>query len=305
MILATGRGLLPDYGMGRSRGTLPFQLAGNIKRGGLVEKAFGLTLRELLYDYGGGSASGRPIRAVQVGGPLGATCPAAKFDVPLDYEAFAAIGGMLGHGGMVVFDDTVDMAQMARYAMEFCAVESCGKCTPCRIGSTRGVEVIDRIRAATQRAKNLTLLRDLCDTMIHGSLCAMGGMTPRARAQRARPLSPKTFALSRAEEAIACTPSKSPTPARPSHHRLLVTLEIDGTAVTVPRGHVGDARRGRRGVRVPKLCATDSLEAFGSCRLCLVEIEGRKGYPASCTTPVEAGMKVRTQTTRWRSCAAG
>src|SRR5207253_5960894 len=138
-ILDKGHAHYRDFGMGRSRGTLPFQLAGNIKHGGLVEKAFGLTLRQLLYDYGGGSASGRPIRAVQVGGPLGAFLPEAQFDTPLDYEAFANINALLGHGGIVVFDDTVDMAQMVRYAMEFCALESCGKCTPCRIGSTRGV----------------------------------------------------------------------------------------------------------------------------------------------------------------------
>ncbi|MET0595874.1 MAG: NADH-ubiquinone oxidoreductase-F iron-sulfur binding region domain-containing protein [Polyangiaceae bacterium] len=178
IILDKGAKYYADYGMGRSKGTLPFQLAGNVKHGGLVEKAFGITLRELLYDFGGGSASGRPIRAVQVGGPLGAFLPESKFDVPLDYEAFAAAGGMIGHGGVVVFDDSVDMAQMARYAMEFCAIESCGKCTPCRIGSTRGVEVIDHIRAGQKRAQNLVLLRDLCDTMTHGSLCAMGGLTP-------------------------------------------------------------------------------------------------------------------------------
>jgi formate dehydrogenase iron-sulfur subunit len=177
-ILSDGAAAYADLGMGRSRGTLPFQLAGNIKRGGLVEKAFGLTLRELLYDYGGGSASGRPIRAVQVGGPLGHYLPASKFDTPLDYEAFAAAGGMIGHGGIVAFDDTVDMAAMARFAMEFCAVESCGKCTPCRIGSTRGVEVIDRIRRGERRDQNLSLLRDLCDVMVAGSLCALGGMTP-------------------------------------------------------------------------------------------------------------------------------
>ncbi len=147
VILEKGAGFYRDYGMGRSRGTLPFQLAGNIKQGGLVEKAFGLTLRELLYDFGGGSASGRPLRAAQVGGPLGAFIPEKLFDTPLDYEAFAQIDGMIGHGGVVAFDDTVDMAHMARYAMEFCAIESCGKCTPCRIGSTRGVEVIDRIVA--------------------------------------------------------------------------------------------------------------------------------------------------------------
>ncbi len=178
IILARGAAFYRDYGMGRSHGTLPFQLTGNIRHGGLVEKAFGITLRELLYDYGGGSASGRPIRAVQVGGPLGAYVPEARFDVPLDYEAYAAMQAMIGHGGIVVFDDTVDLARMARYAMEFCAVESCGKCTPCRIGSTRGVEVIDRIIAGEAPAANLALLQSLCDTMINGSLCALGGMAP-------------------------------------------------------------------------------------------------------------------------------
>ncbi|MEI2418073.1 NADH-quinone oxidoreductase subunit NuoF [Orrella sp. JC864] len=178
IILAQGHAAYRDYGMGRSRGTLPFQLAGNIKQGGLVEKAFGLTLRELLYDYGGGSASGRPLRAVQVGGPLGAYLPESQWDIPLDYEAYAAVSAMIGHGGLVAFDDTVDMSHMARYAMTFCAVESCGKCTPCRIGSTRGAEVIDRIRDGREREQNVALLRDLCDTMLGGSLCALGGMTP-------------------------------------------------------------------------------------------------------------------------------
>jgi formate dehydrogenase iron-sulfur subunit len=178
IILQRGAQYYRDFGIGRSRGSLPIQLAGNIKRGGLVELAFGTTLRALLYDYGGGTRSGRPIRAVQVGGPLGAYWPESKFDTPLDYEAFAAGGGMLGHGGIVVFDDTVDMAAQARYAMEFCAIESCGKCTPCRIGSTRGVEVIDRLVAGDRAAMQQTLLRDLCDTMLNGSLCALGGLTP-------------------------------------------------------------------------------------------------------------------------------
>jgi len=164
--------------MGRSRGTLPMQLAGNLKQGGLVEKAFGVTLRELLYDFGGGSASGRPIRAVQVGGPLGAYMPPSQFDTPVDYEAFAAIGATVGHGGIVAFDDSVDMARQARYSMEFCAAESCGKCTPCRIGSTRGVEVMDKIIARQDRPQQIHLLRDLCGLMLNGSLCAMGGMTP-------------------------------------------------------------------------------------------------------------------------------
>src|SRR5207253_6737864 len=167
-----------SFGMGKSRGTLAIQLAGNIRRGGLVERAFGLTLRELLYDYGGGSATGKPIRTVQVGGPLGAYIPASQFDTAVDYEALAGIGAMLGHGGIVVFDDTVDMARMARYAMEFCAVESCGKCTPCRIGSTRGVEVIDRILDGVESERNVQLLEDLCETMLQGSLCGLGGMTP-------------------------------------------------------------------------------------------------------------------------------
>ena len=185
IILDKGAQFYADYGMGRSRGTLPIQLAGNLKQCGLVELAFGVTLRELLYDFGGGSATGKPIRAVQVGGPLGAFLPDSQFDIQLDYEEFTKINGVVGHGGIVAFDDTVDMAKMARYAFEFCAIESCGKCTPCRIGAVRGVEVIDKIVAARANGKdkssvvkNITLIRDLSDTMMSGSLCAMGGMTP-------------------------------------------------------------------------------------------------------------------------------
>ncbi|MFA7592385.1 MAG: NADH-quinone oxidoreductase subunit NuoF [Thiohalobacteraceae bacterium] len=178
LILARGAEFYRDFGMGRSRGTLPLQLAGNIRQGGLVEKAFGVTLRELIETFGGGTASGRPVRAVQVGGPLGAYLPATSLDVEVDYEALAAVGGSLGHGGIVVFDDTVDMVRQARFAMEFCALESCGKCTPCRIGSVRGVEVIDDIIAGRAVEQRIELLRDLCGTMVDGSLCAMGGMTP-------------------------------------------------------------------------------------------------------------------------------
>jgi formate dehydrogenase iron-sulfur subunit len=177
VILARGAAFYRDFGVGQSRGTLPLQLAGNIRRGGLVELAFGPSLRELLYDFGGGSASGRPLRAVQVGGPLGAYLPASQFDTPVDYEALTGIGALLGHGGIVAFDDTVDMARMARFAMRFCAHESCGKCTPCRIGSTRGVEVIDHIIRGEERQRNLRALEDLCETMQHGSLCGLGGMT--------------------------------------------------------------------------------------------------------------------------------
>ena len=177
-VLAEGAANYRDLGSGRSRGTLTVQLAGNIKRGGLVEVPFGLTLRELVMGYGGGTASGRPLRAVQVGGPLGSYLPESLLDTPLDYEAMADAGGMLGHGGVVVFDDTVNMAQQARFAMEFCAIESCGKCTPCRVGSARGVEVLDRVIAGRDRERNLQVLEDLCATMVDGSLCAMGGLTP-------------------------------------------------------------------------------------------------------------------------------
>jgi formate dehydrogenase iron-sulfur subunit len=177
-ILSEGAKAYADFGMGRSRGTMPIQLAGNIKHGGLFEVAFGITLGELIDDVGGGTASGRPVRAVQVGGPLGAYFPRALFDTPFDYEAFAARDGLIGHGGIVVFDDSVDMSKQARFAMEFCAIESCGKCTPCRIGSTRGVETVDKIRAGIEIAKNITVLEDLCNTMKFGSLCALGGFTP-------------------------------------------------------------------------------------------------------------------------------
>ncbi len=178
VILAKGGEYYRDFGLGKSRGTMPFQLAGNIKQSGLVEVAFGVTLNQILYDFGGGTASGRAIKTVQIGGPLGAYIHPDQFDTPLDYEAFMAIGGMLGHGGIVVFDDTADMAAMARFAMEFCSIESCGKCTPCRIGSTRAVETMDKIHAGDEPEKNIELLEDLCETMIDGSLCALGGMAP-------------------------------------------------------------------------------------------------------------------------------
>jgi len=198
-ILAEGAKAYADYGMGRSRGTMPIQLAGNIKHGGLYETAFGITLGELVNEIGGGTQSGRPVKGVQVGGPLGAYLHPDQFDIPFDYEAYAAVDALIGHGGITVYDDTIDMADMARFAMEFCAAESCGKCTPCRIGSTRGVELIDRILARTPRQRDvveglpqmhnavrtprtldeeIVLLEDLCETMKFGSLCALGGFTP-------------------------------------------------------------------------------------------------------------------------------
>jgi formate dehydrogenase iron-sulfur subunit len=178
MILAQGAAAYQSIGHERSRGTQVFQLAGNIKQGGIVEIAFGTTLGELVDGFGGGTLSGRPVKTVQIGGPLGAYLGKSDWNVPMAYESLAEVGGMLGHGGIVVFDDTVNMAKQARFAMEFCAEESCGKCTPCRIGSTRGVEVIDRIVAGEEQSKNLELLSDLCDVMADGSLCAMGGLTP-------------------------------------------------------------------------------------------------------------------------------
>jgi formate dehydrogenase iron-sulfur subunit len=177
-ILAHGPDAYAALGCGRSRGTMPVQLAGNVARPGLFEAPFGLTLGEIVEEIGGGTASGRPVRAVQCGGPLGAYFPAGLFDTPYDYEAFAARDGLIGHGGVVVFDDSVDMAAQARFALEFCAIESCGKCTPCRLGSQRGVEVVDRIRAGVEPGRNLALLEDLCQTLRLGSLCALGGFTP-------------------------------------------------------------------------------------------------------------------------------
>jgi formate dehydrogenase iron-sulfur subunit len=182
-IMANGAEAYAAFGMGRSKGTMPIQLAGNIKHGGLYETAFGITLRELIYDIGGGTASGRPVKAVQVGGPLGAYIHPDQFDLPFDYEAYAAADGLIGHGGIVVFDDGADMAKQARFAFEFCAAESCGKCTPCRIGSVRGVEVMDQVIASKTSATStlnadLDLIDDLCETMKFGSLCALGGFTP-------------------------------------------------------------------------------------------------------------------------------
>jgi formate dehydrogenase iron-sulfur subunit len=194
-----GAALYESLGIDRSKGTMPIQLAGNIRHGGLYETAFGITLDELVNHIGGGTASGRPVKAVQVGGPLGAYLHPSQFEIAFDYEAYAMADALIGHGGVVVFDDSADMGAMARFAMQFCAAESCGKCTPCRIGSTRGVELIDRIRAGEpvladavealpqmhnarkdgrSRAEDLQLLEDLCETMQFGSLCALGGFTP-------------------------------------------------------------------------------------------------------------------------------
>ncbi|MDO9384816.1 MAG: NADH-quinone oxidoreductase subunit NuoF [Hyphomicrobiaceae bacterium] len=177
-IMEHGAQAYADYGVGRSRGTMPIQLAGNLKHGGLFETAFGITLGELVDDIGGGTLSGKPVKAVQVGGPLGAYFPRGYFDTPFDYEAFAARDGLIGHAGVVVFDETADMMAQARFAFEFCAVESCGKCTPCRIGSTRGVETLDKVRAGERPEANLAVVEDLCNTMKFGSLCALGGFTP-------------------------------------------------------------------------------------------------------------------------------
>jgi formate dehydrogenase iron-sulfur subunit len=198
-ILEHGAKTYADYGVGRSLGSQPFQLAGNVRHGGLIELAFGASLRDLVEGFGGGTMTGRPIRAVQVGGPLGAYFPASLLDTPLDYESMAAVKGMLGHGGIVVFDDSVDMARQARFAFEFCAKESCGKCTPCRIGSTRGVETVDKIIAGRDRQKNVELLRDLCEVMTDGSLCALGGLAPM----------PVLSALEHFSEDFARTPARA------------------------------------------------------------------------------------------------
>ena len=310
-ILAEGAARYRDFGMGRSRGTMPIQLAGNVRHGGLFETAFGITLGELVDDIGGGTASGRPVRAVQVGGPLGAYFPRALFDTPFDYEAFAARDGLIGHGGIVVFDDTVDMARQARFAMEFCAIESCGKCTPCRIGSTRGVETLDRIiagdrrRGEPRRAGRPLPHHEVRLAVRARRLHALSG-DERAhpfpgRFRRTAAAAPgrgmKEIAMSLVHEIDYGTPR--------SKAERSVTLTIDGQSVTVPEGTSIMRAAMEMGTAIPKLCATDMLEAFGSCRLCLVEIDGRAGTPASCTTPVAAGMVVRTQTERLKRLRKG
>lgn len=201
-IMAKGAKFYRDFGMGKSTGTMPFQLAGNIKHGGLFEAGFGVTLRELVEEIGGGTRTGKPIRAAQIGGPLGAYLPPSLFDLPMDYETMLANGAGVGHGGVVLFDDSVDLLEQARYAFEFCVEESCGKCTPCRIGSVRGVEVVDRIKARVDHDKNLTVLQDLCELMVDGSLCAMGGMTP-IPVQSALKHFPEDFGIKPAEAAEA------------------------------------------------------------------------------------------------------
>ncbi|HEY4192945.1 MAG TPA: NADH-ubiquinone oxidoreductase-F iron-sulfur binding region domain-containing protein, partial [Mesorhizobium sp.] len=178
IVMDRGAQFYKDYGIGRSRGTIPLQIAGNVKYPGLYEAAFGLTLGEIVDGIGGGTASGRPVKAVQVGGPLGAYFPRELFDTPFDYEAFAAKDGLIGHAGIVVFDDSADMLKQARFAMEFCAIESCGKCTPCRVGSVRGVETLDKLATGIEPEKQIALVTDLCNTMKFGSLCALGGFTP-------------------------------------------------------------------------------------------------------------------------------
>jgi len=201
-ILAEGARAYADFGMGRSRGTMPIQIAGNVRNGGLFETAFGITLGELVDEIGGGTLSGRPVRAVQVGGPLGAYFPPSEFHLPFDYETFAAADGLIGHAGIVVFDDTVDMAKMARFAMQFCAAESCGKCTPCRIGSVRGLETIDRIIAGEDVEANRALVEALCETMKFGSLCALGGFTPYPVLSALRHF-PEDFAKARDVETVS------------------------------------------------------------------------------------------------------
>ena len=286
-----------------------------MKRGGLVERAFGLTVNQLVYDYGGGRRAAGPVRAVQIGGPLGAYLPKSEFDTPLEYEALTAKNALLGHGGVVVFDDTVDMAHMARFALEFCAVESCGKCTPCRVGldPRRGAHGPHH-REAGSRTADLALLDELCDTMANGSLCGLGGMTPfpvrSALKHFAEDFESRGTSIPKSD----CHEETRRNTAVRERYSLELEMYAQGyhdlgtpaangarsrskstaPTVTVPAGTSIMRAAALAGADIPKLCATDTLKAFGSCRVCLVEIEGRKGFPASCTTEVAAGMKVRT-----------
>ena len=306
-VLAGGADGYHALGVGRSRGTQVFQLAGNIARGGVVETPFGITLGELVEDFGGGTRSGRPVRAVQVGGPLGAYLRPDRFDLPMDYEAFAAVGAMVGHGGIVVFDDTVDMAGQARFAMEFCAEESCGKCTPCRVGAVRGVEVIDRIVAGCRPGRRRRAARGPVRADDRRIVVRDGRADADAGAQRPPPvprgLRAQPGARTGGPVMSLLREHDLGTPARPGPADVEVT--VDGRCVSVPEGTSVMRAAALAGIDVPKLCATDSLEAFGSCRLCLVEVDGRPGTPASCTTPVAAGMSVATQTPRLEKLRRG
>ena len=310
-IVANGAEAYQALGLGRSRGTQVFQLGGNIAHGGIVEVPFGADpgRRSWRTSAAGPGPAGRsaPSRwAVRSGAYL----PTTQFDLPMDYEAFVDAGAMIGHGGLVVFDDTVDMAKQARFAMEFCAEESCGKCTPCRVGSVRGVEVIDRIIRNEDRYANLTLLEDLCEVMADGSLCAMGGLTPmpvRSAVRHfgedferaARRVGDWRPGMTLIREHDFGTPAK-PGPAT-------VRVQVDGRDGHGPRGHLDHARRRRRPASTSPSCARRTRSgAFGSCRLCLVEVDGRRGTPASCTTPCSDGMSVKTQTPRsWIASARG
>ncbi len=309
-ILAGGAKTYADYGMGRSRGTMPIQLAGNVRYGGLFETAFGITLGELVDDIGGGTFTGRPVRAVQVGGPLGAYFPRALFDTPFDYEAFAARDGLIGHGGIVIFDDSVDMSRQARFAMEFCAIESCGKCTPA--GSARPArrdhrpDPRRRSRAREYRRAGRPLQHhEIRLALRAGRLHALPRderaetfpwrFRPGARAPASRRI--RRPAMSLIQETDFGTPrSKSET---------MITLTIDGQSVTVPEGTSIMRAAMEAGTAIPKLCATDMVDAFGSCRMCLIEIEGRNGTPASCTTPAMQGLVVHTQTERLKKLRKG
>ena len=286
LILARGAAYFRDYGVGRSRGTMPLQLAGNLRQTGLVEVAFGLPLRQVLYEFGGGSRTGRPIRAVQVGGPLGAYLPESQFDTVLDYESFAAIGAVLGHGGIVAFDDTVDMARQARYAMEFCVARILRQmhALPHRHGARRRS---DRPHPRRRREPDPAAGRPLQHPAIRVAV------RPRGHDALPRAVGPAPLPRRFPEETMRAiddfdfgTPAAAGAP---------VSLTIDDLEVTVPAGTSVMRAAIAAGRMIPKLCATDSLKPFGSCRLCLVEIDGRKGFPASCTTPVEPGMAVRTQ----------
>ena len=309
MILADGGAAYAELGTGRSRGTQVFQLAGNIMQGGIVELPFGVTLRELVEGYGGGTLTGRPVRAAQVGGPLGAYVPPAGFDVPMDYEALAEAGAMLGHGGIVVFDETVDMARMARFAMEFCSIESCGKCTPCRVGSTRGVETIDRIIAGRDVAANLVLLDDLCDTHDQGVAVRHGRPHPDARAERASSTSLRT-SESRGRRAPGRQAERSSRMTAQS----IWDPEVDfGT----PAVRDADARcrspstAARSTYRPARRCCARPPRPASRSRSCAPPTRSRRsarvacawsrstapaGVPASCTTPCADGMVVSTQT---------
>ncbi|MCB8988473.1 MAG: NADH-quinone oxidoreductase subunit NuoF [Ardenticatenaceae bacterium] len=176
-ILRKGGAWYAGIGTEKSKGTKVFALAGSIQNTGLIEVPMGMSLREIIYDIGGGVPTGA-CKAVQTGGPSGGCIPADYFDTPVDYESLKALGSIMGSGGMIIMDESSSMVDVARYFMEFCMTESCGKCIPCRVGTVHMHNLLDKIYKGEARCKDLDMLEKLCDMVMNTSLCGLGQTAP-------------------------------------------------------------------------------------------------------------------------------